>query len=93
MLLSGRMTNVVILIDKLGKNYKRPLAIFFLESKIKLHVHGGVGRGIFDKSNTIYNYKIQICSAVISTHFNQFLCFTQNMLRLHTLAYHQNKIP
>ena len=35
------MTNVVILIDKLGKDYKRPLAIFFLESKIKLHVHGG----------------------------------------------------
>jgi len=35
------MTNVVILIDKLGEYYKRPLAIFFLESKIKLHVHGG----------------------------------------------------
>jgi hypothetical protein len=37
------MTKVVILIDKLGKDYKRPLAIFFLESKIKLHVHEGGG--------------------------------------------------
>lgn len=37
------MTYVVILIDKLGKDYKRSLAIFFLESKIKLHVHWGGG--------------------------------------------------
>lgn len=83
------MTNVVIIIDKLGKDYKRPLAIFFLESKIKLHIQGGT----FDKSNSIYNYKILICSTVISSHFEQFLCFTQNMPGLHTVAYHQIKIP
>lgn len=43
------MTNFVILIDKLENDYNRPLAIFFLDRKIQLHVHVGGGGGFLTK--------------------------------------------
>jgi len=84
------MTNVVILIDKLGKDYKRSLAIFFLESKIKLHVHGGE----FLTKVTQFTITRSLFAVLLFHHILTNSCVLHKISwGSILLAYHQNKIP